>query len=78
MTESVKVVLIDICNHVPTPHELENLVQLIEQELELRTTSNYSKEKGISFNGAKNNRHHILINGIKFHSDGYTKNELPL
>jgi len=34
MTESIKAVIIDICNHKPTPRELENLVHLIEQELE--------------------------------------------
>ena len=78
MTNSVKTLIIDICNHKPSPHELENLVQLIEQELELMTTSNYAKKHNISFNGAKKHRHHISIGGIKFHSDGYTKNEIPL
>jgi len=77
MTESIKAVIIDICNHKPTPRELENLVHLIEQELELKTTSKYAKHHSISFNGAKNNRHHFLFCGIKIHYDGYTKNKLP-
>ena len=47
----------------------EDLVQIIElagSYLNLQTISVYSKEKGISYNGAKNNRQVETIFGCKF------------
>ena len=74
MTESVKIVTVDIIEGKPTHFELQNLLQLIAQELNIKTTSNYAKHTGKSFNGIKNHRAHILIDGIKFHSDKIEKN----
>jgi len=48
------------------------LVQLIEQlntYLNLKTLPNYAKDNGISYNGAKNNRHVIELFGCKFIAD---------
>jgi len=77
MTPSIKAVTLDVLNQKPSVQELQNLVQLIAQELNLRTTSNFAKEHGLSFNGVKKHRPHILIDGIKFHAKGFVEDGLP-
>jgi hypothetical protein len=77
MTPSIKAVTLAILEQKITVPELQNLLQLIAQELNLRTTSNFAKEHGLSFNGVKNHRTHILIDGIKFHAKGFVEDGLP-
>ncbi|AGO47439.1 hypothetical protein Phi13:2_gp037 [Cellulophaga phage phi13:2] len=77
METTAKQVTLNIIDGKFTSLELQNLLQLIAQELKLQTTSNYAKENKLSFNGVKNFRPHILIDGIKFHSDGIIENSLP-
>ena len=77
MTDSVKAVTLAILDQKITVPELQNLLQLIAQEINLRSTSNFAKEHGLSFNGVKNHRAHILIDGIKFHAKGFVEDGLP-
>ena len=42
------------------------IIELLSRELKLVTLSEYSKQTGISYNGAKNFRNHINIGGKKF------------
>jgi hypothetical protein len=77
MTDSVKAVTLAILEQKITVPELQNLLQLIAQEINLRSTSNFAKEHGLSFNGVKNHRAHILIDGIKFHAKGFVEDGLP-
>jgi hypothetical protein len=77
MTDSVKAVTLAILEQKITVPELQNLLQLIAQEINLRSTSNFAKQHGLSFNGVKNHRPHVLIDGIKFHAIGFLENQLP-
>ena len=77
MTPSIKAVTLDVLEQKITVPELQNLLQLIAQEINLRSTSNFAKEHGLSFIGVKNHRAHILIDGIKFHAKGFLENQLP-
>ena len=77
MIESIKTVTVDIINQKATVLEMQNLLQLIAQEIKLQTTTNFAKDNGLSFNGVKNHRAHILIDGIKFHANGIIENQLP-
>jgi len=77
MTPSIKAVTLAILEQKITVPELQNLLQLIAQEINLRSTSNFAKEHGLSFNGVKNHRAHILIDGIKFHAKGFVEDGLP-
>jgi len=50
----------------------ESLVQIIElcgSYLNLQTISDYAKDKGISYNGAKNNREIKELFNVKFVKD---------
>lgn len=76
MEQSVKQVIIDIIKGKVTHNEMQNLIQLIAQELDIRTTSNYAKKINKSYNGVKNFRAYILIDGVKFHSDNIKVNGL--
>lgn len=58
----------------------KTLVQIIElaaHKLDLKTISNYAKDNNISYNGAKNFRSHLKIDGIKFVVEGININNLP-
>lgn len=57
--------------------DLVRVLSLVVRKINLQTTSNYAKANGLSFNGVKRHRPHILIDGIKFHSDGIIENSLP-
>lgn len=77
MKNSIKSILIDIDSGKYSKIELQNLLQFIALDLGLKTTSNYAKENNKSFNGVKNFTPHIKIDGVKFHSNDLTKNNLP-
>lgn len=77
MGYSIKPILLDIEADKYSNLELQNLVQFIALHLGLKTTSNYAKESGKSFNGVKNFTPHIKIDGIKFHSNDLTTQNLP-
>lgn len=58
-------------------NELAQIIELTAHKLNLKTISNYSKDNNISYNGAKNYRSKIDINGVKFIVDGLDRNNLP-
>lgn len=55
-----------IINGELTNDELVQLIELIGGYLNLKTRSAYSKENGMSYNGAKKFRQNIKIFGINF------------
>ena len=73
----MKTILIDIESGKFTYLELQNLIQFIALNLNLKTTSNYAKENKKSFNGVKNHVQHIKIDGIKFHSKKLIGQDFP-
>lgn len=60
-----------------TKQELVQIIELTAHKLDLKTISNYSKDNKISYNGAKNHREHVEINGVKFVCEGIKGNNLP-
>ena len=60
-----------------TKQELVQVIELAAHKLGLKTISNYSRDNNISYNGAKNHREHIEINGVKFVCEGIKGNNLP-
>lgn len=68
-----------ICEHISgriTSGELDNadLVQIIEHlggYLNLQTISNYAREKGMSYNGAKRFRERVNLFGVGFVVDNW-------
>jgi len=60
-----------------TKQELVQIIELSAHKLDLKTISNYVKFNNISYNGAKNHRQHIIIDGKKFVCDGIVNDNLP-
>ena len=78
METSMKSILLAIKSGKLTKLELQVLLQFIAQELNLKTTSNYAKINGKSFNGVKNHVPYIKIDAVKFHSSVLTDlDDLP-
>lgn len=64
-------------NNEFTDVELVQVIELASHKLDLKTISNYAKEKGLSYNGVKNNRGFLKIDGVKFVVEGMKNNNLP-
>lgn len=77
MNKSIIEVIKGIESEKLKDRELSILMQNIAQYLEIRTTSNFAKYKGKSFNGIKNHYPYIIMGGVKFHFDAAETNNLP-
>lgn len=60
-----------------TKQELVQIIELTVHKLDLKTISNYSRCNNISYNGAKNHREHVEVNGVKFVCEGIKGDNLP-
>ena len=75
--ETVKNQLLIDLDKCENKNTLVQITELATHKLDLKTISNYAKDNKISYNGAKNFRSHLKINGIKFVVEGVNIVNLP-
>lgn len=77
MKESIKTVIKEISDGKIDVKESSILLQYIAEEYGFQTTTNYAKTNKLSYNGVKNHRPFVLIDGLKLHANGLEHNLLP-